>query len=72
MSQRGLSIGELVEQIKTFTDLGGMLGSNVSEDKEVLVEIPELGISVPLRQVAVTFREGRFVMLLQGSEHVIS
>ena len=71
MSDRGLSIGEMKEQVVTFTDLGGYLGQNVHESKEVWVDVPELEIRVPLRQVAVAFWEGRFVMLLPGAENVI-
>lgn len=59
-----MNIGEMKEQIYIFTDLGGFLGENLSIEKEVLLEVD--GKRVPLIQVAATFTEGRFVLLLQG------
>lgn len=66
MSDPGLSIGALREALVSVMDLGGAWGQNLGESKEVLLRVH--GLTFPLRQVAASFHEGRFVLMLDGGE----
>lgn len=60
----GLSIGGLREGLTYFTDLGGMLGGNLHESRKVLLRVHDHMFT--LTQVAATFYQGRFVIILDG------
>jgi hypothetical protein len=60
----GLGIGGLREGLTYFTDLGGMLGSNLHESRKVLVRVHDHMFT--LTQVSATFYQGRFVIILDG------
>ena len=57
-----MDVGTLRERIVDAMDLGGVLGSNLHESKEVLLEADDH--LHPLNKVAVRFYEGRFVLVL--------
>lgn len=59
-----LSVGELREAIITACDLGGAYGENLSETKSVYLRVDNNYF--PLHRVAVSFHEGRFILLLDG------
>lgn len=61
----GKSIGELREALTRFTDLGGFLGQNMHESKEVLLRVGENTFQI--RDVAATFYNGSFVILLEAA-----
>lgn len=60
------SIGELREDLAQFTDLGGFLGQNMHESKEVLIRVGDR--TLPVKQVAATFYDGAFVILLEAEQ----
>jgi len=59
-----MSIAFLRESLVTFTDLNGAWGSNLHESREVLLRVH--GHVFTLKQVAASFYEGRFVVMLDG------
>jgi hypothetical protein len=60
----GLSTGALREALISAMDLGGAYGANLSGTKDVVIQVGEQFWS--LGQVAVSFRAGRFVLLLKA------
>lgn len=60
----GYSVGALKEAIVHFTELGGVLGANLSESKQVFLRVH--GHEFRLSRVGVSVHEGVFVLILNG------
>jgi hypothetical protein len=62
-----LSVGELRERIVYATELGGAFGENLHESEDVLVQVGDEFWRLSV--VKVSFRSGRFVLVLEAGDH---
>jgi hypothetical protein len=60
----GLSIAELREAITAVTTEGGAWGKNMNDSKEVMLRIGDR--TYPLQNIAASFEDGHFVLMLTG------
>jgi hypothetical protein len=63
-TRQGMSIGALREALTAFTDLNGAWGQNMHESKPVYLRVH--GHVFRLTQVAASFHEGSFAIMLDG------
>ena len=62
----GLTVGELREAIIAACEYGGAYGEDLSETKAVLLRVKDEYF--PLNRISVSFRGGKFVLLLDGGK----